>query len=1425
MNCWGGEVSGIGVSLRSLAARLSCAVIAILILQITLAAHAFSYVTTHGDKVETEPHVYQIYWGGGWNSGAAATARGEGERLYSEIAAPGSGYQGILTQYWQPEDPPNPAEATRYGFISHNVVVGHPYIDEGPEPQNITEASMIAEIESAISVANARGYGWPTLAQAKTDINDQFVLLMTSAASFQPATNWCGAHYHTDGGYVFDMVRWTSNCGITPTGSHEYAEAATDPYYNGWRDWGYGEGEIADICGGEYGTLPTNNWLPGEVQVVGLKDNSSGWCSTLDASPAQTHPVITTEAATEITPREATLHSSVSASEIRDFTGAYRWGTCPTCNGGLSSTGGGSVRINELQPNTTYYFRYELQGPTPVYADLKGAQQTFTTPDWSPTVSTDGAEESSPHIYTLHAKVNPHGFSTTYGFKYGEGQLLNHVVEAKTALTGEGEQEVSLDIEGLKGETQYSYQVFATNSGNGSPTTKQGAAKTFTTPDWRPVVSTEGATGTATFEEGPVDTSQATLHGLINPRARDTHYRFSYGTSPYKAQTFVPVPDGDAGAGTQDVAVEEAIHGLAAETTYYFHLIAENEEGVSEGEVESFTTPEWALLEAELPAEATGGDLNAASCAAGGECVAVGSYNAGSSMRPFAELRQGGSLTQVEVPNPPEDSWARLDSVSCGQPSVCLAVGRYAAAGTGVASAFAEEWNGEAWTLVSVPAPAEATGTNLGGVSCISAENCVAAGYFSDSSGKPHTLVERWNGSEFSIEQSPDPAPQNYLYDVSCSGAGDCWAVGQSTFEKGTSPEALVEHYEGGEWNVEMLTEAPEELRAVSCPTSASCVALVGEGLTLERYSEGGWSRESAAEPSGTFGMISSVSCPSAGACTVVGSYIASDHTAPLAERWDGTAWEVTAPTDPAGLGEGVGVFRGVSCSSSRMCIAVGHHGTGKPQQPFVETHRPGGAPSATTGTASGIDTPYATLHGSVNPHGEDTEYQFQYVDDATCVHDMEAGEGEEACFEHAAAAPAATQHTGSGVSDVAASVVVTGLEEGVTYHFRIVASNSQGMAHGAGQTFTMREWSLSSTVDPPPPTPRTEDTLTSTDCPTEGTCIGAGYDSFTDEAVLEVRTGGEWQVFGSVAGEVAGLSCPTATLCRAVGSESGVPKAWRIVESGGSWSIATKGAGLLSAPEGATETLLHGVSCYSETLCVAVGTYYAEGAKPLVERYSEGIWSQVTAPGPPEGSAQKSMLAVSCPSEYLCYTAGEANNAPFVESWYLPEEEWAIVSTPTPEGAKSSTLAAISCSSNKFCMAVGHYLDENGRHHALVLRRGASWSLSPTPTVEEAPGGEDLYSVSCTSNTSCVAVGRRINKEEEFKPNSHRVLEERTLAEAYDGSQWIVEATADPEATLFSSLASVSCASATACTTVGASYPESMSAGQESHTLGEVYE
>jgi hypothetical protein len=75
---------------------------------------------------------------------------------------------------------------------------------------------------------------------------------------------------------------------------------------------------------------------------------------------------------------------------------------------------------------------------------------------------------------------------------------------------------------------------------------------------------------------------------------------------------------------------------------------------------------------------------------------------------------------------------------------------------------------------------------------------------------------------------------------------------------------------------------------------------------------------------------LSSVSCTSSSACTVVGGYDVGGVRQLFAEHWDGSSWSLEPMPEPADATFGAWLTQ-VSCTSPTACVAVGYYSTTGP--------------------------------------------------------------------------------------------------------------------------------------------------------------------------------------------------------------------------------------------------------------------------------------------------------------------------------------------------------------------------------------------------------------------------------------------------------------------------------------------------------------
>jgi hypothetical protein len=162
------------------------------------------------------------------------------------------------------------------------------------------------------------------------------------------------------------------------------------------------------------------------------------------------------------------------------------------------------------------------------------------------------------------------------------------------------------------------------------------------------------------------------------------------------------------------------------------------------------------------------------------------------------------------------------------------------------------------------------------------------------------STTTKFTAAAWSLKTTPNHFdPIGVLSATSCSSATACTALGFG------SAGTLVERWDGSTWTVQTSpTPSGGSLNAVSCTSATACTAVGnnGAGATLAEFWDGStWTIQTIPIPSGaTSSSLSAVSCTSASACTAVGNYRSSGPWS-LAERWDGKKWTIQTIPNPSG--------------------------------------------------------------------------------------------------------------------------------------------------------------------------------------------------------------------------------------------------------------------------------------------------------------------------------------------------------------------------------------------------------------------------------------------------------------------------------------------------------------------------------------------
>jgi hypothetical protein len=287
-------------------------------------------------------------------------------------------------------------------------------------------------------------------------------------------------------------------------------------------------------------------------------------------------------------------------------------------------------------------------------------------------------------------------------------------------------------------------------------------------------------------------------------------------------------------------------------------------------------------------------------CLSASDCLTVGTTRHGT----LAETWNGSEWKIVPSPAPTGALDSELASVSCVSAEHCSAVGSYANASSKFLT-LAAAWNGTKWARVVSPDPSGVTGSGLSSVSCARATSCVAVGESFNSAGNTHTLAETWNGTKWTLVPSADkrPGQENELDSVSCTGATDCIAVG-SYFARSGNNFPLIEKWNGSGWTI--VADPPDagELVGVDCSSSTACAAVgFSSGTFTEMLSGSTWRVVKSPNPKrvGDSSVLAGVSCAGTKSCKAVGfdTGEASDTTYNLIESWNGSQWKIVKSARP----------------------------------------------------------------------------------------------------------------------------------------------------------------------------------------------------------------------------------------------------------------------------------------------------------------------------------------------------------------------------------------------------------------------------------------------------------------------------------------------------------------------------------------------
>jgi hypothetical protein len=717
------------------------------------------------------------------------------------------------------------------------------------------------------------------------------------------------------------------------------------------------------------------------------------------------------------------------------------------------------------------------------------------------------------------------------------------------------------------------------------------------------------------------------------------------------------------------------------------------------------TVGNWSIVPSPNATSApTTNILNAVTCTSVSDCWAVGYAPAGNATQTLVEHWDGTSWEIVASPNTSATQNNILTGVTCASASDCRAVGYYFSGSTS-AQTLIERWNGSSWTIVTSPNTSATQSNILFGVTCVSASNCWAVGvsydgsYFNNSVRQ--TLVERWDGTSWTIVTSPNSSAtqSNYLSGVACAAASNCWAVG---YYSASTTQTLIERWDGTSWAI------------VTSPNASA---------TQSNYLNG-------------------VTCTSASDCWAVGSYSASGASQTLIERWDGTSWVIaTSPNNGATQNN---YLLGVNCGSASDCWSVGYYVVGITYQTLVERW---------DGTAWVIVT-------SPNPSGSQSSY-LQAVACASGAADCwsvgyyypNGGGGAQTLVERwdgTSWVITTSPNNGATQSNVLSDVACTSTSDcwGVGYYL-----NGNGIGGLPAYQTLIERWDGSAwTIVTSPNTSTIQNNfLLAVTCASASECWAVGYYKLGNpyQTLIELWDGSSWTIVTSPNASTThddvlfGVTCASASDCWAVGYSvniilSLIGANQTLIEhwNGISWTIVSS-ANTLPVQD----NFLRGVACASATDCWAVGNSSTGVAnQSLIERWDGSSWSIVAHAD--SSAASNVFYGVTCVSATDCWAVGDStasSSQTLIDRW--DGTSWATVASPNSGATQNNFLQRVTCTSPTDCWVIGYYNTGNADQTLIERWDGTSWAIATSPNTN-ATHNNVLSGVTCVSASDCWAVG-----------------------------------------------------------------------------------
>jgi hypothetical protein len=230
-------------------------------------------------------------------------------------------------------------------------------------------------------------------------------------------------------------------------------------------------------------------------------------------------------------------------------------------------------------------------------------------------------------------------------------------------------------------------------------------------------------------------------------------------------------------------------------------------------------------------------------------------------------------------------------------------------------------WDGARWTQKPSQDPG-AGDSELAAVAALSASSAWAVGTFIDGDGSNRTLIERWDGTQWVQSGSPSPGSESALTAVAATSATSAWAVGWFIPFGSSVRQTLIERWNGTDWTTRDSPAAGtlNGVLGIGWAVGQQPASLGNPQAIIERWDGRNWFVVPGADLGpGSGSLLTAVSATSPSSIWAVGAFTAGSggDRQMLIEHYDGTGW--TQPARP-----GPGSLRGLSVTGTSDAWAAG---------------------------------------------------------------------------------------------------------------------------------------------------------------------------------------------------------------------------------------------------------------------------------------------------------------------------------------------------------------------------------------------------------------------------------------------------------------------------------------------------------------------